>query len=422
MRVAIIGAGITGLGAAIALQGMAGIEPVLYEREPRAGGHAHSIGVEYGGKTVPVDTGFIVYNELNYPNLTALFDWAGVETIPSDMSFALSADDGAFEWCGRHEAPLGGLFAQKRNALDPAFYRFLIGIRRFQQRAIRDHQAGTIGEETLGAYLDLIGCNTRVRDDYVVPMGAAIWSMTPGETLAFPARAFMAFFNNHKLLQWDRPRWRTVKGGSRHYVERLAARLGSALRIGLRVTRVRRIEGGVAIRDSSGHEETFEAAIFATHAPTALALLDAPEDDERAVLGAFRVSRNRVVLHRDVALMPKRKAAWASWNLLRRSGSEAAAVTYWMNRLQALPEDRPLFVTLNPDREIAPETIFASFEYDHPVYDGSAIAAQAKLDPLQGHGGVFFAGAWTGFGFHEDGLRSGLAAASRLGGRAPWRR
>ena len=422
MRVAIIGAGISGLGAAFALHGRPGVEVTLYEREPRAGGHAHTIEVEYEGRHIAVDTGFIVYNELNYPNLTALFDWAGVETIESDMSFALSSDNGAFEWCGRHVSPLGGLFAQMRNAFDPSFYGFLLGIRRFQQRAIKDHTTGTIGEGTLADYLGRIGCGARVRDDYVVPMCAAIWSMTPGETLEFPARSSMAFFNNHKLLQWERPRWRTVKGGSRRYVGKLVEKLGDALRAGHPVASVRRVQGGVVVRDAAGDEQIFDAAILATHAPTALSLVDTPSEAERETLGAFRVSHNQVVVHCDRALMPQREAAWASWNMLRRSGSDKGAVTYWMNRLQALPKDRPLFVTLNPDRAIRRELTFATFDYDHPVYDAAAIEAQGRLDAIQGRGGVFFAGAWTGYGFHEDGLASGLAAASRIGGIAPWLR
>ena len=422
MRIAIIGSGISGLGAAISLAALPGVEIVVYEKDARAGGHANTIDVDYAGRSIAVDTGFIVYNELNYPNLTALFDWAGVETIASDMSFALSSDDGGFEWCGRHTAPLSGLFAQAANALDPGFYRFLLGIRRFQHCAIADVAANRIGSETLAEYLAARGVPDRVRDDYVVPMGAAIWSMTPGETLAFPARSFIAFFDNHKLLQWDRPRWRTVKGGSRNYTTRLRAGLGGAVRLATPAALLRRDGDGVIVRDSAGHEDRFDAAILATHAPTALALLSDADKTERDVLGAFRVSNNSVVVHRDAALMPRRRGAWAAWNMLRRQGGDKAAVTYWMNCLQALPDDCPLFVTLNPDRDIDPKAVFATIAYDHPVYDAAAIAAQARLNSIQGKNRVYFAGAWTGYGFHEDGLRSGLDAAHALGGMAPWQR
>jgi predicted NAD/FAD-binding protein len=422
MRIAVIGSGISGFGAAMALQGRPGVDVVLYEREARAGGHAHTVDVDYDGLPIAVDAGFIVYNELNYPNLTALFAWAGIETIESDMSFALSSDDGAFEWCGRHVAPLGGLFAQAGNAFDPGFYRFLLGIRALQKRAIADHAAGRIGGETLAAYLQSIRCPARVRDDYIVPMGAAIWSMTPGETLGFPARSFFAFFNNHKLLQWDRPKWRTVRGGSRSYVAKLTDRLGASVRSGLAATSVRRENGAVVVSALKGEDASYDAVVFATHAPTALSLLADADERQRAVIGAFRVSHNKVVVHRDAALMPVRRRAWASWNALRRSGSERAAVTYWMNRLQAIPETHPLFVTLNPDRPVRDDRVFATFAFEHPLYDAAAIAAQERLEAIQGRGNVFFAGAWTGYGFHEDGLRSGLAAAARLGGVAPWLR
>lgn len=274
----------------------------------------------------------------------------------------------------------------------------------------------------MAAYLERIGCPARVRDDYIVPMGASIWSMTPGETLAFPARSFFTFFNNHKLLQWGRPRWRTVKGGSRSYVTQLTKRLGNAVRTGAAVTAVRRDGGKVIVSSGNGEDAVYDAVVFATHAPTALSLLADADADERSVIGAFRVSHNEVVVHSDTALMPVRRRAWASWNLLRRAGSERAAVTYWMNRLQALPDSHPLFVTLNPDRPIRADRVFASFAYDHPLYDAAAIAAQGRLESIQGRGNVYFAGAWTGYGFHEDGLRAGLGAAAKLGGVAPWLR
>lgn len=406
----------------MALEGQPGVEVVLFEKLARAGGHAHTIDVDYDGRSLAVDTGFIVYNELNYPNLTAMFRWADVPTIASNMSFALSSDNGSFEWAGRHTSPLGGLFAQRGNLFDVGYLRFLLGVRRFQKQAIADVTHHRIGNETLGKYLETRNVSARVRDDYVVPMGAAIWSMTPGDTLEFPARSFLVFFNNHKLLQWDRPLWRTVKGGSRTYVAALEKRLGHVVRTSSPVTALRRSDNGVIITDNMGVEQRFDAAIFATHAPTALGILADASDHERDVLGAFRVSDNRVVVHRDVALMPRRRAAWASWNVLRRTGSDMAAVTYWMNRLQALPDECPLFVTLNPDRDIDPAKVFATFAYDHPVYDAVAIAAQERLASIQGANRIWFAGAWTGYGFHEDGLRSGLAAARPLGGIAPWLR
>lgn len=423
MKVAIIGAGVAGLGAALSLA-RGGAQVTLYERDARLGGHAHTIDADYDGRAIAVDTGFIVYNELNYPHFTAMLDWLGVETLASDMSFALSRDDGAFEWCGQDRDTLNGLFAQRRNLVSPAFLGFLGGVRRFQTRARADIAAGAVGDEPLDAYLAARGVGQRVRDDYIVPMGAAIWSMTPGDTLAFPARSFLAFFDNHKLLQWDRPVWRTVKGGSRAYVRAARARLDAApgftARLGAAVASVRR-DGAHALVECDGSVERFDAAILATHAPTALALLADADARERDALSAFRVSANHVVVHRDAALMPHRRAAWASWNVLQRGRDGRAAVTYWMNRLQAIPNETPLFVTLNADRAPREETVFARFDYDHPLYDAAAIAAQARLPAVQGANRVWFAGAWTGYGFHEDGLASGLDAARGLGGAPPWR-
>lgn len=419
MRVAVIGAGITGLGAALALGSRADRAVTLFEKEPRLGGHAHTIDVEYDGARIAVDTGFIVYNELNYPLLTGLFRWAGVPTIASDMSFALSCGDGAFEWCGRDVSPLGGLFAQRRNAFNPAYLGFLDQVRRFQTRARADVAARRVGEGTLGEYIAAGGFSARLRDDYVAPMGAAIWSMTPGETLAFPAQAFLNFFENHKLLQWDRPVWRTVRGGSREYVRRLGDRL-QATRAGAGAQSIRREGEEVVVRDVDGFERRFDAAIVATHAPTARGLLSDASDVEARALAPFRVSSNHVVVHRDLALMPRRKAAWGSWSVLRRDRTAKPGVTYWMNRLQSIPDATPLFVTLNPDRAIRSDLIFAEFRYDHPLYDAPALAAQSRLHEAQGVGRVWFAGAWTGYGFHEDGLRSGIEAARALGGEAPW--
>ncbi|MDE2579407.1 MAG: FAD-dependent oxidoreductase [Hyphomicrobiales bacterium] len=419
MRVAVIGAGVAGLGAAIALSERPQTSVALFEKEGTLGGHAHTIDVDYDGRKIAVDTGFIVYNELNYPNFTQLLRWAGVETLASDMSFSLSCSDGAFEWAGRDTRPVSGLFAQRRNAFSPRFLLFLNAVRRFQERALADMASGAIGEETLGDYIAARGFGADLRDNYVAPMGAAIWSMSQDETLDFPARAFLNFFENHRLLHWKRPVWRTVAGGSRSYVAVLQEKLGACVRLAAPVRAVRRTEGGVMLQLHDGAVEQFDAAILATHAPTALALLTDATDEERRVLGAFRVSANTVVVHRNAGLMPKRREAWASWNVLRRNRAARPAVTYWMNRLQSIPESTPLFITLNPDRDIAPEAVFAERAYDHPLYDAAAFAAQARLPQIQ-KGAIRFAGAWTGYGFHEDGLRSGISAAQAFDGGAPW--
>lgn len=422
MRIAVIGAGISGLGAALSLSSNPSHDVIVFEAADRPGGHANTLDIRHGGHDIAVDTGFIVYNELNYPNLTALFTWAGIATAPSDMSFSVSANDGAFEWCGRHERPLSGFFAQKRHLVSPGHWLFLREILGFQSTATRDLHEDSLGNESLAAYLTRRGFSHRLRDDYIVPMGAAIWSMTPREVLEFPVLPFLRFFDNHKLLQWDRPVWRTVAGGSKVYVEALSRKLGTRLRAGLAIRQIRRAVNGLQLQDVKGAVHHVDAVVLATHAPEALAMLDAPSPDEQAILGAFRTSENMAVLHADTRLMPHRRAAWAAWNLIRDDRQDRACVSYWMNRLQPIASDVPLFVTLNPIREPAANSVYAEVRYRHPIYDAAAITAQSKLGAIQGRDRIWFAGAWTGHGFHEDGLSSGLRAAQALGGMLPWAR
>ena len=424
MKIAVIGAGITGNAAALALsQATHRNDVVIYERDSRAGGHSATVDIDYDGTSIAVDTGFIVYNEKNYPNLTAMFDYLGVATQLSDMSFSVSADRGRFEWCGRDGGGvLNALFAQRRNIVSPSFLHLLLEIGRFQKQAIADARARTVGEGSLADYLARHRFSTRMRDDYLVPMGAAIWSTSPREMLAFPATSFIEFFDNHCLLQWDRPRWRTVSGGSRSYVAKLAGVFGDRLRLACGVTRITRDADGVTILDVTGHSERFDQVVLAAHAPESLALLGDASVAERAILGACRYAPNDVWLHRDLSLMPKRKAAWASWNFLREGTADdrACAVTYWMNKLQGIDESKPLFITLNPPFEPKPELTFGRFSYEHPQFDRPALAACRNLHTIQGQQRTWYAGAWTGHGFHEDGLLSGLAVAAQLGSPAPW--
>lgn len=424
MRIAVIGSGIAGHSAALALtHAHQAHDVVLYEREARAGGHAATVDIAWRGGTIPVDTGFIVYNECNYPNLTAFFEWAGVETQASNMSFSVSADRGRFEWCGADGAgALDRLFAQRRNLASPSFLAMLRDILRFQKQAAADLAAGSIGAVSLGDYLARHSFGARLQTDYLVPMGAAIWSTSPRAMLEFPAQSFIEFFENHALLQWQRPPWRTVTGGSRRYVERLGELLKDRIWLGREVTSVRRENQGVTVREASSHEERFDHVVLATHAPQAMALLDNPTGLERSLLGSLHTSQNRVVLHADSALMPKRRRAWAAWNFLRLQGrdGEKVSVTYWMNALQGIRADCPLFVSLNPPFEPDPALVHAEFSYAHPQFDGAALVARGRLAEIQGKDRISWCGAWTGHGFHEDGMRSGLEAAAGLGGRAPW--
>ena len=426
MRVAVIGTGIAGNAAAWALSQRYPV--TIYDRELRPGGHSHTVTVDYDGNPVSVDTGFIVYNELNYPDFTALLSHLGVETVESCMSFAVTADGGRFEWKGGGDkwlATAKGLFAQPRNLLSPSFLWMLNDILKFNESSVEDYAAGRLRGLSLGQYFKLRGFAPRLLSDYLAPMGAAIWSAPADRILDFPAENFVAFFSNHRLLQYDRPVWRSIKGGSQAYVEKLTASFRDQLRLGCAVTSIERTGHGVVVNDSHGHSESYDHVVIAAHSDQALAMLSDADAGERSILGDIRYAPNVVYLHRDPRLMPKRKRAWASWNFLRwkREGAPVndVAVTYWMNPLQGLDESKPLFVSLNPPFAPDPALTFGRYLCDHPQYDTAAFAAQKRLADIQGQRHTWFCGAWTGYGFHEDGLRSGLAVAEALGASVPWR-
>jgi predicted NAD/FAD-binding protein len=427
MRVAVIGTGIAGNAAAWSLSRRHAV--TVYERALRAGGHSHTVSIDYQDARLAVDIGFIVYNELNYPELTALFAHLGIKTIESCMSFSVSADHGRFEWKGGGAdwlAKADGVFAQRANLLSPSYLWMLRDILAFNQKSIADFQAGKLAGLTLGEYFRCNHFAPRLLTDYLAPMGAAIWSAPAADMLDFPAENFVAFFNNHRLLHHARPVWRTVEGGSYHYVEKLTAGFRDRLRLGCAVTSVERMPHGVVVADDHGHRETYDHVVIAAHSNQALSMLYDADERERAVLGAIRYAPNTVYLHRDVRLMPKRRRAWASWNFLRWPREDRAendvAVTYWMNRLQGIDGDRPLFVSLNPPFQPDPALTFGQYACDHPQYNAAAFAAQRRLGDIQGQRRTWFCGAWTGYGFHEDGLRSGLTVAEALGAVAPWRR
>jgi predicted NAD/FAD-binding protein len=426
MRIAVIGTGIAGNAAAWTLSRRYPV--TVYDREIRPGGHSHTVNIDYDGTPVSVDIGFIVYNELNYPDLTSLFAHLGVATTRTCMSFAVTADSGRFEWKGGGEnwwQTLAGLFAQPRNLLSPTYLWMLRDILAFNRQSIEDFKAGQLSGMSLGEYFRCRKYAPRLLTDYLAPMGAAIWSTPTRDMLDFPTENFVAFFSNHRLLQYDRPVWRTVQGGSRNYVERMTGAFRDRIRLGCAVTSIERKARGVVITDSHGGCETYDHVVIAAHSDQALAMLSDADARERAVLGAIGYSPNTIYLHRDVKLMPKRRRVWASWNFLRWQRRGAAmndvAVTYWMNELQGIDKNKPLFVSLNPPFEPDPELTFGKYICEHPQYDAAAFAAQKQLSEIQGKRHTWFCGAWTGYGFHEDGLRSGLAVAEALGATVPWR-
>ncbi|MDE8344787.1 MAG: FAD-dependent oxidoreductase [Acidocella sp.] len=414
-RLAVVGAGITGLSAAWLLR--EAYDVTLYEAEPRAGGHADTQMPVVDGNVVPVDTGFIVYNNVNYPNLIGFFAALGVATHDSNMSFGVSKNQASFEYAG---GELKQLFAQPGNMLRPRFLGMVRDILRFNKAAPALLQ--TQSTVSLGEYLTTNRYGTGFVEDYILPMGAAIWSASVSGMKAFPARSFIRFFVNHGLLNiTDRPQWRTVTGGSRVYVARVAADL-AALRLGDAVRRVTRHEQGVTVHAASGGA-TYDQVVLCAHADQSLAMIDNPHPAERAILGAIRFQDNVAVLHQDAALMPRRKLAWSSWNYLSQSRADyddAVCLTYWMNLLQGMKTKDPLLVSLNPNLPIDPTKILLRKTYRHPQFDAAAITAQEQLPEIQGQDRLWFAGAWTGWGFHEDGIASALRVANALDVSAPW--
>lgn len=391
----------------------------VYESNNRIGGHSNTVFVTCANGQVPVDTGFIVYNQLTYPNLTALFDHLDVPTQPSNMSFAVSLDNGNIEYSGTH---LSGLLAQKRNLVRGRFWSMLFDIGRFYREAPRDLARLEELHTTLGDYLKSNAYGTAFRQDHLLPMASAIWSASPEAILNYPAASFIRFQSSHGLLRLrNRPPWRTVVGGSKIYVERLAAAFADRVRLSTGATALRRDGSGVEVRDSRGSIETFDDVVLACHADEALRLLDDPTAEEHRLLGAFGYSRNLAVLHSDPSFMPRRRAVWSSWNHLGSADDTdgSPTVTYWMNALQSIPPATPLFVTLNPQR--TPRHVWHAETYEHPLFDSAAISAQRALWSIQGRRNTWYCGAYFGAGFHEDGLQAGLAVAEALGGqRRPW--
>ena len=414
MKLAVIGTGISGLSAAWALRNVH--EVTIFEKADRLGGHSNTVTVDYDGTSIPVDTGFIVYNALNYPNLIAFFETLQVQTQQSDMSFSVRDGRPGSEW-GSDGAP--GFFAWKRNILSLSHWTLLAEMIQFNAKAQKDADNPALHELTLGEYCAKLGLSDRFLERYLVPMGAAIWSTPEEGMLDYPAASFVKFFNNHRLVHFERPNWRTVTGGSQSYVQVIGKELGSRIKLQCGATAIRRTKKGVEI-EAGGTTHQFDQVILACHSDEALALLSDPTEAEATILGAVRYAPNVAVLHRDPSFMPERKAAWASWNVARGDVKAPIELTYWMNRLQGIDPNCPLFVTLNPAREVKSDLVFATIPYAHPQFDRAAARAQKRLPQIQGVQNTWFAGAWQGYGFHEDGLRAGLRVALELGGKIPW--
>jgi len=416
-RVAVIGSGISGAAAAWLVSGRHDV--VMFEADSRPGGHANTVIADLEDGPTAVDTGFIVYNDRNYPHFTAMLDHLDIAGERSDMSFAVSLDDGRHEYSGNG---LKGLFGQPRNLLRPGHWRMVLDILSFYRRILDFADRHDLTDMTLSELLVRFGCSAAFTRAHILPMAAAIWSTPLERILDFPAASFVRFFDNHGLfrLSSGRPQWRTVTGGSQRYVTALNRAFNGETRLSSPVEQVLRRGDGVLVKVRGREAERFDAAIIATHADQALAMLDNPTPREDALLSAFGYETNRAVLHCDPDFMPRTRRCWASWNYLSRRGGDGdkLMLTYWMNRLQNLTCSRNIFVTLNPPER--PREVLAEFEYDHPVYSRAALAAQERFGELQGVGGIWYCGAYFGHGFHEDGLKSAIGVAADFGVSAPW--
>jgi uncharacterized protein len=421
-RIAVIGAGISGLASAWLLSRR--YDVTLFEAAGYLGGHTNTVDVTLEGKTHPVDTGFLVYNERTYPNLIALFALLGVESVQTEMSFAVSLEDPDLEWAGSN---LATVFGQKRNLVRPQFWAMLSDILRFNRESSALLTANPNDGLSLRDFLAEGRYSRAFSDWYLLPMAAAIWSCPTGQMLDMPLATFIRFCQNHGLLQiFDRPQWRTVKGGGREYVRKLAAQLDD-IRLACPVSSIERVAGHLRVTHAQGVED-FDQVVLACHSDQALAIAGkAASVAQRDVLAAIRYQPNRAVLHTDRALLPRDEKLWSAWNYFAassktegESGAQPVGVSYLINRLQPLPFETPVVVTLNPAREPDPAKVIAWFDYYHPIFDGPAIAAQRRLAEVQGESGVWLAGAWGSYGFHEDGLKSALRVANGLGVMAPW--
>jgi predicted NAD/FAD-binding protein len=419
-RVAVVGSGISGLSVAWSLARDArDVHVTLLEAGDYFGGHTHTVNVTLDGHTHGVDTGFLVFNERTYPKLIALFAELGIATAATDMSFSVQLPEQNLEWSGSN---LNTVFAQRSNLLRPRFWGMLREVLRFNEMAtaLAEEGADTALAEPIGAFLDRQGFSSAFRDWYLLPMVACIWSCPTAQMMQFPIGTLIRFCHNHGLIQVSgRPRWFTVVGGAKHYVDAMLPRIPDA-RLNTPVRRIERLPGGdggpsVVVHTDRGSEH-FDDVVLACHSDQALALLAAPSAAEREVLGAIRYHPNRAVLHTDAALLPQRRRAWAAWNYERGGSQESSAVClhYLINQLQPVPFKQPVVVTLNPVREPRPDTVLGSYDYAHPVFDLAAVAAQQRVPALQGHQHTWFCGAWTRYGFHEDGLMSGLTVVERL--------
>jgi predicted NAD/FAD-binding protein len=413
-----VGSGVAGIGAAWLLSANNDVD--VFEAGGHLGGHAHSVDVDLEGQTFPVDTGFMVFNKRTYPNLIRFFNRLGIEWIESDMSFSVHIPAMDIQWAGRN---LDSVFADRKNLANPRFLKMLADVVRFSRDADRLLADPAIDDLTLGELLAREGYGGGFTDWYLIPMGDAIWSTPPGEMLDYPAGTFLRFCDNHGLLHiTGKPQWRSVVGGSRTYVDAASRAFSGEVFLGEPVRRVERSDGGVTVT-TDARSERYDVVVIATHPPQTLEMLADASAEERALLGAFGFWPNEITLHTDETFLPPNPRAWAAWNWYAETGDitkDMLRLTYHINWLQKLPIETPVLETLNQAWDPAVDKILLKMTFDHPMFSHDAVRAQKRLDTIQGKGGVYYAGAWSRYGFHEDGLLSGVRTAELLGAKVPW--
>lgn len=417
-RVAIIGSGISGLASAYFLSEKYDIK--LFEKNNYLGGHSNTVTVDYDGAKIAVDTGFIVFNKKTYPNLVQFFHHLYVPYKESDMSFAVKVNEGKLEYAGTN---LASVFAQKKNIFNLPFLRMLRDVISFNKKAEEILDKAFDASYSLGDFLDDLGVKKYFREFYLLPMSAAIWSCPLETMLAYPAQSFVRFFKNHGLLTVsDQPQWYTVDGGSIEYVKRVSAKFSDKISLNDPVIKISKQDNGKILVKSKNSEEIFDKVVIAAHGDQAFKMLENPNPEQAKVISSFKYQDNLAILHKDSSIMPKSKKAWASWIYSKNANSkkDQLSVSYWMNNLQKIDQKYPLFVTLNPNQEIKNSDIFASFKYEHPIFDEDAIRAQEKIAEIQGIDNIYFCGAYQKYGFHEDGFSSALKVINLLGVKAPW--
>ncbi len=418
MKIAIIGTGISGLGAAYMLHNHHDI--TIFEKNDYIGGHSRTVTAKTDDGDVPVDTGFIVFNKKNYPLLTALFRHLNVPIKETDMSFGADIAQGWLEYGTYHK--LGGIFAQKKNLLRPKYLKMLADIMRFNKDAPEYLHKGT--DLSLGELLNEMNLGTWFRDYYLLAMGAAIWSTPTTKMTDFPAQTFLRFFDNHGLLTVNNhPQWFTVIGGSKEYVKRITAPYQDNIKYNCAVKSVSRSDKGVTVIDIHNNQHMFDQVIFACHSDQAIEMLSDASSQEQDIIGAIKYQPNDMVLHSDLSFMPKAKKAWSSWVYQsegKTDNSGNVSLSYWMNNLQPLNTTTPVIVTLNPAREPDPALVYDRYSFDHPVFDQGAIDAQPKIDDIQGQNNTWYCGAWQRYGFHEDGLLSAVNVVRKMGIEPEW--